>query len=138
MLDFGLFRLYTEKKEKYMDLHGLSWAYIHNRRDKEYLPNYIGRDVDYLVENNSERYMDMEIIATSLKESISNEIKKTEQEIEVADQRIQQLEEQFLDPAIATNSLKLQELQKEYEQLKEKPEQLFNRWEELSLEESSW
>ena len=45
-----------------------------------------------------------------------------------------ELEEAFSNPEIATNSAKLGELQKEYDALKQKQEELYEIWENLAAE----
>ena len=47
-------------------------------------------------------------------------------------QKIQQLEEAFLNPDISTNSAKLGELQKEYDAQKQLLEELYEVWEKLA------
>ena len=43
-----------------------------------------------------------------------------------------EIDERFVDPAIATNSAKLGELQKEKDALEEELEALYEKWEELA------
>ena len=66
------------------------------------------------------------------KRKLANDLKKTEAEIEETEEKISQLEEAFANPEIATNSAKLGELQKEYDSLKTKQEQLYEVWENLA------
>ena len=61
-----------------------------------------------------------------------NELKKTEQRIEEIEEKMAEIDERFVDPAIATNSAKLGELQKEKDALEEELEALYEKWEELA------
>lgn len=61
-----------------------------------------------------------------------NELKKTEQRIEEIEEKMAEIDERFVDPAIATNSAKLGELQKEKDALEEELESLYEKWEELA------
>ena len=69
------------------------------------------------------------------KRKLANDLKKTEAEIEETESKISELEEAFADPKIATNSVKLGELQKEYNALKGKQEELYEVWEKLVAED---
>ena len=60
------------------------------------------------------------------------ELKKTEQRIEEIEEKMAEIDERFVDPAIATNSAKLGELQKEKDALEEELEALYEKWEELA------
>lgn len=62
---------------------------------------------------------------------IENDRKKAEEKIEVLEQEIKNLEEKFTDSAIATNTEKLLEVQKEYEMKKQELESLYELWETL-------
>ncbi len=62
---------------------------------------------------------------------LENDRRKTEDAIEEAEGRIKELEEAFLDSEIATNSAKLQELHREYEEKQQELEALYEKWEEL-------
>lgn len=116
------------------------------------LVNYIG-NYDYYIEKCKELtriYVPgTESDALSVKESASkmdwkqqkeeqarlrkleNDRKKTEDAIEATEQRIKELEEAFLDSGIATNSAKLGELHKEYEEKQQELEELYENWEKL-------
>ena len=69
------------------------------------------------------------------KRKIQNAIAKVETEIEETEGMIAELDEKLLDPAIAANSAKLNELSKEREMLDEKLSNLMDKWEELSVED---
>ncbi len=57
--------------------------------------------------------------------------KRTEGQIEAAEQRVKELEEAFLDSEVATNSAKLQELHQEYQEKQKELESLYEQWEAL-------
>ena len=63
---------------------------------------------------------------------IANELKKVEDEIEAKEGRIAEIDEQCQDPAVATNSAKLNELSQERAACSEALEDLYERWENLS------
>ncbi len=62
---------------------------------------------------------------------LENDRKKTENAIEVIEQRLHELEEAFADSEIATNSAKLQELHQEYAEKQQRLEELYEKWEGL-------
>ncbi len=68
------------------------------------------------------------------KRKLQNDLKKVEEAIEETEKRIAVLEESFSDPEIATNSVKLNELHKEYNGCQQELEQLYERWETLAGE----
>lgn len=59
-------------------------------------------------------------------------IKKVEDEIAKLEDEIKKIDEQFMDPANASNSAKLNELSAKQQELKDKLEEAYNTWEELS------
>ena len=61
-----------------------------------------------------------------------NELKKCEERIDELENRNKYLEEEMSKPEVATNSVKLQELTKEFNSNTEELESLYERWEELS------
>lgn len=63
---------------------------------------------------------------------IANELKKVEDEIEKIEQRIAEIDELCQDPAVATNSARLNELSQERETSSETLETLYEKWESLS------
>ena len=66
------------------------------------------------------------------KRKLENELKRTEAEIETVEGRIAELEELFAEPEIATDAVRLGELQREYEEAKSRAEELYAVWEELA------
>ena len=66
------------------------------------------------------------------KRKLENELKRTEAEIEAVEGRIAELEEMFAEPEIATDAVRLGELQREYEEAKSHAEELYEIWEELA------
>ncbi len=62
---------------------------------------------------------------------LENDRRRMEDAIEIMEQRIHEIEEAFLDNEIATNPMKLQELQQEYEEKQKELENLYEKWEEL-------
>lgn len=66
------------------------------------------------------------------KRKLENELKRTEAEIEAVEGRIAELEELFAEPEIATDAVRLGELQREYEEAKSRAEELYAVWEELA------
>ena len=66
------------------------------------------------------------------KRKLENELKRTEAEIETVEGRIAELEELFAEPEIATDAVRLGELQQEYEEAKSHAEELYAVWEELA------
>lgn len=66
------------------------------------------------------------------KRKLENELKRTEAEIETVEGRIAELEELFAEPEIATDAVRLGELQREYEEAKSRAEELYEIWEELA------
>lgn len=63
---------------------------------------------------------------------IANELKKVEDEIEKREERIAEIDEICQDPAVATNSAKLNELGSEREKCSQELEDLYEQWEILS------
>lgn len=63
-----------------------------------------------------------------------NERQKTEEHIEALEDRITQIDAQFMLPEVAVNSARLSKLQSEKESLEEKLAVLYDRWEELMQE----
>lgn len=63
---------------------------------------------------------------------IANELKKAEDEIEKIEQRISEIDNLCQDPAVATNSARLNELSQERETCSETLETLYEKWESLS------
>lgn len=63
---------------------------------------------------------------------IANELKKVEDEIEKIEQRISEIDNLCQDPAVATNSARLNELSQERETCSETLETLYEKWESLS------
>jgi ATP-binding cassette subfamily F protein 3 len=61
-----------------------------------------------------------------------NDLKKCEARIAELEARISEIDEEMAKPEIATSSLKLQELTKEQDQLKEELEQKYEQWETLA------
>jgi ATP-binding cassette subfamily F protein 3 len=61
-----------------------------------------------------------------------NDLKKCEEEIARLEERQSLLNEKLLDPAIASNSVKLQEVSGELAEIEEKLLELMEKWEELS------
>ncbi len=64
----------------------------------------------------------------------ANELKKAEDAIAAAEEKIASLESAFENPAISSNAFELGKLQKSYEEEKEKLEELYLAWEELAEE----
>lgn len=124
---------------------------LHNNELTEYLGNY-----DYYLEkkaeatipqanNNSKESLAIPEPQTENKldwakqkeeqariRKIQNRINKIEEEIENLETKISDLETQMCDPVNVTNSVKLQELATEANTCKERLENLYAEWEELS------
>ncbi len=62
---------------------------------------------------------------------LENDRARTEASIEAAEQRIDEIESLFQDSEVATNSVRLQELQQEYEALQKERDALYEKWEML-------
>lgn len=61
-----------------------------------------------------------------------NDLKKCEERIALLERKIAEIDEQMADPAIATQSLKLQDLSKEQEAYNTELEKLYEEWETLA------
>ena len=61
-----------------------------------------------------------------------NAIKKIEEQIETCENQIAEIDESLSDPAIATNSAKLNELSAERDVKQKELDELYEKWEELS------
>ncbi len=61
-----------------------------------------------------------------------NELKKTEEEISTIEDKISSIDEQMASPEICTDVAKCMELQKEKDELSERLESLYEKWEELA------
>ena len=59
-------------------------------------------------------------------------MRKTEEAIEQTEAALAALEAQMAEPAVATNAPRLLELDREAAALRDKLEELYNRWEALS------
>ena len=115
--------------------------------------NYIG-DYDYYLEKCeelTEKYAPAAASEESLRETsqtkiswqnqkkelarqrkLENELKKTEEEIEKLESRDQEIDETLVLPEVCTDVAKCLKLSKEKEQIAEKLEELYERWEELA------
>ena len=62
-----------------------------------------------------------------------NELKKCEEKIEKLEARNQELDDEMAKPENATNVAKLQEISKEKASIEAELEELYEKWEELSL-----
>lgn len=67
------------------------------------------------------------------KRKIENDLKKCEEEIATLEDKKNKLEEKVNDPSIATNSVKLQEVVNEINEISEKLTILYEEWENLAL-----
>ena len=65
-------------------------------------------------------------------EVFAEELKKTEEEISTIEEKISSIDEQMASPEICTDVAKCMELQKEKEELSERLESLYEKWEELA------
>ncbi|MGN0352216.1 MAG: ABC-F family ATP-binding cassette domain-containing protein [Roseburia sp.] len=122
----------------------------------ETLVNYIG-NYDYYLEKREELtkiYVQKEETATESQtektevkmdwqaqkaeqakiRKIENALKKAETEIEELEQRVAEIDEECAKPENATNSAKLGELVKEQENCKKRLEELYEEWENLSIQ----
>lgn len=63
---------------------------------------------------------------------LKNDISKVEELIKKNEDRLNELDEMLEDPAISTNSAKLNEISKEQNEISEKLDQLMDEWEQLS------
>ena len=61
-----------------------------------------------------------------------NAIKKIEEQTETCENQIAEIDESLSDPAIATNSAKLNELSAERDVKQKELDELYEKWEELS------
>ena len=82
-------------------------------------------------------FSDQNLLAKSEKElarqrKLENELKKTEEEIEKLESRDQEIDETLVLPEVCTDVAKCLKLSKEKEQIAEKLEELYERWEELA------
>ena len=68
------------------------------------------------------------------KRKLENRLKKIEEEIEKLENRIQEIETLMSDNAVATNSVKLQELSSEHNDCSNRLETLYDEWGELAEE----
>jgi len=68
----------------------------------------------------------------SEKRKLANQIKGIEDEIASLEDESAKIDEEFGDPANATNSAKLNELSAKQQKIKERLEELYSKWEELS------
>lgn len=65
---------------------------------------------------------------------LKNNITKVEEQIKAYEERLNELDELLEDPAISTNSAKLNEITKEQNNISEKLDELMDEWEQLSDE----
>lgn len=63
---------------------------------------------------------------------MKNDISKVEKEIKEKEDRLNELDELLADPAISTNSAKLNEISKEQNEISERLDELMDQWEILS------
>ena len=70
--------------------------------------------------------------AEARQRKIANDLRKTEEAIEQTEAALAALEAQMAEPAVATNAPRLLELDREAAALRDKLEELYNRWEALS------
>ncbi len=67
------------------------------------------------------------------KRKIENDIRRTEEEIERLEKELEEQNQKLEDPAIATNSVKLQEVTGKIGELEAALQKAYDKWEELSL-----
>ncbi|MCR5000024.1 MAG: ABC-F family ATP-binding cassette domain-containing protein [Lachnospiraceae bacterium] len=88
---------------------------------------------DFVVGNATEGKLDWEeqkrIAAAKRKKE--NEQKRIESDIETAEVELDQIDEQFNDPQVATNSAKLNELSAQRNEIQQQLEELYEQWEIL-------
>ena len=63
---------------------------------------------------------------------LKNDISKVEKEIKEKEDRLNELDELLADPAVSTNSAKLNEISKEQNEISERLDELMDQWEILS------
>ena len=68
------------------------------------------------------------------KRKLENQIQKTEAQIGLLESRLESISEKINDPAIATNSVRLQELSTEQTNVQEELDQMYATWESLQEE----
>ena len=68
------------------------------------------------------------------KRKLENQIQKTEEQIGLLESRLESISEKINDPAIATNSVRLQELSTEQTNVQEELDQMYATWESLQEE----
>ncbi|MBQ6094560.1 MAG: ABC transporter ATP-binding protein, partial [Lachnospiraceae bacterium] len=61
-----------------------------------------------------------------------NDLKKCEERIAKLEERIAAIDEEMSDPEVATKSLRLQELTKEQDELRQELEKKYEEWETLA------
>ena len=68
------------------------------------------------------------------KRKLENQIQKTEDQISLLESRLESISEKIIDPAIATNSARLQELSTEQNNVQQELDQMYATWESLQEE----
>lgn len=122
----GNYDYYLEKKED------LEAVYLNNGGQKKPSFEKIGESPIKVAESEGKVDWKKQKEEQARLRKRENELKKVEARIEELESLIGQIEEQFLDPKIATNSAKLGELTKEKDCYQEELDELFIKWEELA------
>ncbi|MFQ9515586.1 MAG: ABC-F family ATP-binding cassette domain-containing protein [Eubacterium sp.] len=81
--------------------------------------------------SNKQDYLERKAEAARIRK-LKNNISKVEELIKQNEDRLNELDEMLEDPAISTNSAKLNEISKEQNEISRKLDQLMDEWEQLS------
>lgn len=81
--------------------------------------------------SNKQDYLERKAEAARIRK-LKNDITKVEELIKKNEDRLNELDEMLEDPAISTNSAKLNEISKEQNEISRKLDQLMDEWEQLS------
>ncbi len=114
----GNYDYYEEKKEELT---------------KVFAPEIQTEKTTSTVSSSKQDYLERKATAARIRK-LKNDISKVEAQIKAYEDRLNELDEMLEDPAISTNSAKLNEITKEQNQISEKLDDLMLTWEELSDE----
>lgn len=113
-----------------------NYDYYEEKREeltKVFAPNIIKEKETTTVSSNKQDYLERKAEAARIRK-LKNDILKVEKQIKELEDRLNELDEMLEDPAISTNSAKLNEISKDQNQISNKLEDLMITWEELSDE----
>lgn len=111
-----------------------NYDYYEEKKDeltKIYAPKVEKASASTSVSSGKQDYLERKAEAARIRK-LKNDISKVEELIRKYEDRLNELDEMMVDPAVSTNSAKLNEISKEQNEISGKLDELMDKWEELS------